>query len=101
MREKRVRRPSRPLWQTAAEAVGAEGDLLARIPVIVVRAMREAEITGCVGILDYGPERVALQMEREVWVLTGEGLTLEDFRDGTITVRGLIRGMRLGGEEER
>ncbi len=101
MREKRVGRLPRPLWQTAAEAVGAEGDLLARIPVIVVRAMREAEITGCVGILDYGPERVVLQMEREVWVLTGDGLTLEDFRDGTLTVCGVIHGVRLGGEEER
>ena len=101
MREKHDGRPSRPLWLTAAEAVGAEGDLLARIPVIVVRAMREAEITGCAGILDYGPERVMLQMERDVWSLTGAGLTLEDFRDGTLAVRGLIRGIRLGREEER
>ena len=89
----------RPLWQTAAEAMGAEGEMLARIPVIVIRGMREAEIFGCAGILEYGEDRVALRMDGCVCTVTGEALTLEDFRDGTLFVRGVIDRVDFGKED--
>ncbi len=92
------RRIAKPLWQTAAEAMGAEGEMLARIPVVVIRGMREAEICGCCGILEYGDARVTLALEGSVCTVTGEGLTLEDFRDGTLFVRGVI-GRIVFGEE--
>ena len=98
MPEKRRRGPGKPLWQTAAEAMDAEGDMLARIPVVVVRGMREAEIFGCAGILEYGGERVTLAMEGSLCTVTGEGLTLEDFQDGTLFVRGVIREVSFGEE---
>ena len=99
MPEKKRRGPGRPLWQTAAEAMGAEGDMLGRIPVVVVRGMREAEIFGCAGILEYGWERVTLAMEGSLLTVTGEGLTLEDFQDGTLFVRGVIHAVIFGEEE--
>ena len=88
-----------PLWQAAEKLAGAEGELLARIPVYVIRGTREAEIWGCAGILEYGSGRVRLAMERGEATVTGENLTLEDFEDGILTVRGVIEGIAFGEEE--
>ena len=88
-----------PLWQTAEKAAGAEGDMLARIPVYVVRGSREVEIWGCAGILEYGSSEVRLAMERGTAAVRGTELTLEDFEDGVLTVRGLIEGLSFGEEE--
>lgn len=93
------RRLVRPLWQAAAEAMGAEGEMMARIPVVVVRGMREAEIYGCRGILEYGEARVTLALEGSVCTVTGAGLSLEDFQDGTLFVRGVIDRIVFGEEE--
>ncbi len=79
--------------------MGAEGDMLARIPVVVVRGMREAEVFGCAGIFEYGGERVTLSLEGSLCTVTGEGLTLEDFQDGTLFVRGAIREVIFGEED--
>ena len=87
-----------PLWQSAEKAVGAEGEMLARIPVYVIRGAREAEIWGCAGILEYGSSQVRLSMERGTATVTGEDLTLEDFEDGVLTVRGMIAGLSFGEE---
>ena len=87
---------SEPLWQRAAKAAGAEGEMLARIPVFVIRGGREMEVSGCVGILEYDEGRIVLAMERGETTVTGTGLTLEDFEEGTLTVRGEIAGVRFG-----
>lgn len=96
----RKKRGMRPLWQTAERLTGAEGEMLARIPVFVIRGMREVETSGCAGILEYGPERVVLALERGVCAVRGRGLTLEDFEEGTLFIRGEIDGINFDGDGE-
>ena len=100
MRKSERKAVRKPGWQAAAELLGAEGDLLARIPVFVVRGNREIEVKGCAGILEYDGERIALEMDGEICVVTGHGLTLGDFSEGFLCVRGEIGSLRFAEEEE-
>ena len=100
MRKTERKAPPRPGWQAAADVLGAEGDLLARIPVFVVRGNREIEISGCEGILEYGEERIVLETGGSCCVVTGRGLTLGDFSEGFLSVRGEIGSLRFGGNGE-
>ena len=96
-----VNRPARMrtrkrLYETAAEWMGAETDRIAPLPVFILRGRREIEASGCDGILEYGPERIVLSAKGEIFTVNGRGLTLEDFSDGELFVRGEIDGTSFG-----
>ena len=95
--EKTARKPA---WQTVSDLTGAEGDLIARIPVFVVRGNREIEVEGCAGILEYDGERIVLETGAETCVVSGRGLTLGDFEDGFLRVRGEIGSICFAPEED-
>ena len=92
-------RTGKRLYQTAAEWMGAEADMIAPIPVFIFRGRREIEAAGCDGILEYGPEKIVLSAMGELFTVKGRGLTLEDFSDGDLFVRGEI-GTAFFGKEE-
>ena len=89
-------RTRKRLYEAAAEWMGAETDRLAPMPVFIFRGRREIEAAGCDGILEYAPERIVLSAAGERFTVTGHGLTLEDFSDGELYVRGEIDGAVFG-----
>ncbi|MBQ3636828.1 MAG: YabP/YqfC family sporulation protein [Clostridia bacterium] len=93
-------RTGKRLYQTAAEWMGAEADMIAPIPVFIFRGRREIEAAGCDGILEYGPEKIVLSAMGELFTVKGRGLTLEDFSDGDLFVRGEIGTAFFGTEGE-
>ena len=99
MRKMRRAAAGRTAWQRAEGAFGADGEFFARIPVFVMRGNREMEVFGCEGILEYGAEKVSLALCRGSCTVCGGGLTLEDFSDGTLVVRGVIGCVSFDGEE--
>ena len=96
MREKKNRR--RKLYELIADETELPSDAFARIPTVTVRGLREVEIDGCGGILEYGEERVVLACPYGIrgtkkLRIDGKQLILSDFSCGTIRVRGEIRSI--------
>ncbi len=87
----------RTLYEEVADAVEFPVDAVARIPVFTVRGLHEAEIDGCDGILEYGETLVVLSAGKTDVRVDGEYLTLSDFREGRLTVRGNIRSIDFSG----
>ena len=71
-------------------------EVMSGIPVFTLRGQEELEADGCTGILEYTPTRVVLAVKREKVMITGEELTLTDFRNTVLTVRGRILSVTYG-----
>jgi len=75
---------------TQAGVAGLQYAHSKNIPVIIIRGRHEIEVSGCCGILEYENETVVLSMGKERFRVRGEALTLSDFREDTLYIRGSI-----------
>ena len=71
-------------------------DVMTTIPVYTLRGREELEADGCTGILEYGEERVVLEVRGERVTVTGKNLMLLEFRGTSLTVRGRIAAVQFG-----
>ena len=71
-------------------------EVMTGIPVFTLRGREELEADGCTGILEYTPTRVVLAVKRDKVTIAGEELTLTDFRNTVLTVRGRILSVTYG-----
>jgi len=78
------------LYEKISAAIDIPQDIIANIPVIIIRGRHEIEVSGCCGILEYENETVVLSMGKERFRVRGEALTLSDFREDTLYIRGSI-----------
>ena len=85
----------RRLYEAVADAVELPADAVSGIPVFTVRGYHEVEADGCDGILEYDERHVILSVRGRRVSVVGEMLTLSDFRDTMLTVRGNIRAVYL------
>ena len=74
-------------------------EVMTGIPVFTLRGREEVEADGCTGILEYTPTRVVLAVKRDKVTIAGEELTLTDFRNTVLTVRGRILSVTYGEAE--
>ena len=73
------------------------------MPVFTIRGRREIGVEGCTGILAYTEEQVILAAGTVRFTVTGRRLSLENFAERSLTVRGEIVSASFGageGEEE-
>ena len=102
MREKTNRR--RSLYELISSSVEMPADAVAKMPTFVIRGLHEVEADGCSGILEYCDSRVVLSCSFGVlgkehrMTVTGEMLTLSDFSDGVLHIRGNIQSVALTEE---
>lgn len=71
-------------------------EVMTGIPVLTLRGREELEADGCTGILEYTPTQVVLAVKRDKVTIAGEELTLTDFRNTVLTVRGRILSVTYG-----
>ena len=70
-----------------------DGGARACLDMIVLRGEHTATVYSCRRILLYTPTEIRLQMAKRVVSVCGEELCCTSFSGGTVTVRGLIRGL--------
>ena len=103
MRETANRR--RRLYEVISEITEMPADAVSSIPTLTLRGLHEFEADGCDGILEYSDTRVVLSCSRFVFpngsrriTVGGTMLTLSDFSDGVLFVRGNIDSVVIGEE---
>ena len=93
-------RRTKKLYELLAEFGEVPQEVVARLPIFTIRGKHEIEITGCTGILTYDSRRIVLAFgegkHKECFCVTGDSLTLTDFRDNILYVRGNIRSASFG-----
>ena len=75
-------------------------DAVSSVPTFVIRGLHEVEADGCDGILEFSENRVTLEVGERHVTVTGNHITLSDFSDGVLFVRGNIDSVRLTEETE-
>lgn len=90
MHKKRGR--SKKLYEIIAETFEIPQDVVSNIPVFTIRGTHEIEISGCRGILTYDSNHIVVSIGNgaEVFCVCGEELSLSDFRDRILYIRGTI-----------
>lgn len=94
----------RRLYEIIAESTEMPADAVARIPTFVIRGLHEVEADGCGGILEYCDTRVVLSCslgalgKKHRMTVQGTMLTLSDFSDGRLHIRGNIGSVILTEE---
>ncbi len=84
------------LYERIAHLCEVEEDIVAALPVFVIRGEHEIEVEGCRGILEYEPERIVLSIKNGRFTALGNCLTLSDFRSGVLYIRGEIKAAFFG-----
>ena len=90
------------LYEILAAFCEVPQDVVADVPVFVIRGTHEIEISGCTGILTYDSGQIVLSVGKgkERFRILGDALMLSDFRDRVLYVRGNIRSASFGAETE-
>lgn len=96
MHKKRKR--SKKLYEILSEICEIPQDIIANIPVFTIRGTHEIEISGCNGILTYDSNHVIVSLGngKETFCVCGEELTLSDFRERILYIRGTVRSVTFG-----
>jgi len=71
------------------------------IPLFVLKGSEEAEVSGCLGILEYDDTRVVIKTAENVITVEGRRLILSGFHNDTLRIRGRISAVYTEGEEGR
>lgn len=102
MRGGRIKQRKKKLYERIAELCEVPEEVVADIPVIIMRGRHEIEISGCTGVKEYGDGRivVALRLDKvESFAVVGESLVMTDFCDDVLYIRGDIISAGFCGEE--
>lgn len=92
-REKTNRR--RKLYEVITDFAEIPADTVTSVPTLIVRGEHEVEADGVGGILEYGERQVMLAVGKRRVLITGEMLTLSNFTDDSLLVRGNIAAVHL------
>ena len=84
------------LYERIANLCEVEADIVATLPVFVIRGEHEIEVEGCSGILEYDPQKIVLSTKNGRFTALGKYLTLSDFRSGVLYIRGDIKATFFG-----
>ena len=85
----------RRLYEIVSEVTEMPADAVSSVPTFVIRGLHEVEADGCDGILEFSENRVTLEVGERRVTVTGNSITLSDFSDGVLFVRGNIDSVRL------
>ena len=94
MPKKSARR--KKLYERIAHLCEVDADIVAALPVFVIRGEHEIEVEGCRGILEYEPEKIVLSTKNGRFTALGKCLMLSDFRSGVLYIRGNIKATFFG-----
>lgn len=89
----KTKKRKRKLYEKIAALCEIPQESVADIPVFVIRGRHEVEVEGCTGILEYDSGKIVFAVGksgRERFTVTGDMLTLNDFSDRLLYVRGNI-----------
>lgn len=100
MPRNKVKQRKKKLYERFAAMCEVPCEVVADIPVFVIRGRHEVEVAGCSGVREYGDSRVKLAVGRDIFTVTGDHLVLTDFRDNVLFIRGNIDGTFFGDEKE-
>ncbi|MBE6625553.1 MAG: hypothetical protein E7628_00010 [Ruminococcaceae bacterium] len=84
------------LYERISHLCEVDADIVAALPVFIIRGEHEIEVEGCRGILEYEPEKVVLSVKNGRFTALGQCLTLSDFRSGVLYIRGNIKAAYFG-----
>ncbi len=88
------------LYERIADFCEVPDELVARVPVFVLRGRHQIEISGASGITEYSDSVIVLSVGRDKFTVRGMGLTITDFREAVICVRGDIVSAAFEGSVE-
>lgn len=89
----KTKKRKRKLYEKIAALCEIPQESVADIPIFVIRGRHEVEVEGCTGILEYDSEKIVLAVDksgRGKFTVTGDMLTLNDFSNRLLFVRGNI-----------
>ncbi len=88
------------LYERIAKLCEVPQNVVANIPIFVIRGKHEMEVTGCGGILEYDDNSIVLTVGRDKFTVKGKNLVLSDFRESVLYIRGDIvsASFAVGGE---
>lgn len=92
MPRNKIKQRKKLLYERLSAMCEVPCDVVADIPVFVLRGRHEIEVEGCSGVREYSDSRIVLSAGRETFTVTGDHLILTDFRGGVLFVRGNICG---------
>ena len=95
MQKKKKRREH--IYEKVARFLEVPQELVANVPVFVIRGRHEIEISGCSGITEYSDDVIVLTVGRDKFTVRGNCLELADFRDCVLYVRGNIDSAAFEG----
>jgi sporulation protein YqfC len=102
MKARGKRSERKTLRERVCDGIGMPGDVLNGGDLCEVRGRRELTVSGCRRILQYGPDRVTLQMKRYVLTVEGRMLRCLTFCGSCVGIDGeIVRICFDGGEDER
>ena len=87
------------VYEKVAHFLEVPQELVANVPVFVIRGRHEIEISGCSGITEYSDELIVLSVGRDKFTVRGKHLELADFSDSVLYVRGNIDSVAFEGGE--
>ena len=89
---KRIRRGIR---EKIAQSSEFPIECVSGIPVVEIKGIHEAYVSGCDRILEYCPELVIFDAGKYLIIINGECMVLSDFTSGCIEIEGVIEGVKL------
>ncbi len=95
MQNKKRRRVK--LYEKIANFCEVPQELVAQIPVFVIRGRHEIEISGADGISEYTDTAIVITVGRDKFTVRGDHLILSDFRESVLYVRGNIDSASFEG----
>lgn len=94
--EKKKEKPAlaRRILDSLDIPVGAVG----KISFVEAVGNREISVDGCVGLNEYGQQKIVLTLCDGKIIINGSGLELHSFSGGRVSVDGTIRSIEWGGD---
>ncbi|MBR3715755.1 MAG: YabP/YqfC family sporulation protein [Clostridia bacterium] len=75
------------------------GDIIHQSYHILIENGKKTLVSGCRKILEYSPERIKIQLHREIITLLGSDLTLYDFFGDEIQISGKVGSLEISSGE--
>lgn len=98
MRQKKEMRLRNVTERMSAYREGEDGF---RCSTVILRGSRGATVYGCQKILLYSPEKISLQICKDVLTVCGHALYCTSFSAGTVSLEGKITQVCYGDIEEK
>ncbi len=94
------KRHRHPIARTLSEFTEFPIEAMCTIPIVTLKGNEEAEITCCRGILEYDDGRVVVATSGDTVTVTGKGLILSGFHNGSLRIHGVLCAVNYGAHRE-